>query len=64
MVKNFLANETTFVLDNLNYSTLYRFYLSAKTIKGSGPAITTEAFTVMETSKFLIIIVNEISNIY
>lgn len=53
-VRTFLANETTFTLDNLNSSMLYKFYLSAKTIKGSGPAITNEAFTVMETSKLLI----------
>uniref|UniRef100_H3DMD5 Neural cell adhesion molecule L1 n=1 Tax=Tetraodon nigroviridis TaxID=99883 RepID=H3DMD5_TETNG len=49
-VRTFLANETTFTLDNLNSSMLYKFYLSAKTIKGSGPAITDEAFTVMETT--------------
>ncbi|KAM9334917.1 neuronal cell adhesion molecule a [Symphorus nematophorus] len=48
-VKDFLANETTFTLDNLNSSMLYRFSLSAKTIKGSGPSITEEAFTVMDT---------------
>lgn len=53
-VRTFLANETTFTLDNLNSSMLYKFYLSAKTIKGSGPAITDEAFTVMETSKLFI----------
>lgn len=50
-VKDFLANETTFTLDSLNSSMLYKFYLSAKTIKGSGPDITEEAFTVMDTSK-------------
>uniref|UniRef100_A0A8C4IKJ5 Neuronal cell adhesion molecule a n=1 Tax=Dicentrarchus labrax TaxID=13489 RepID=A0A8C4IKJ5_DICLA len=44
-VKNFLANETTFTLDNLNSSMLYRFTLNAKTIKGSGPTITEESFT-------------------
>lgn len=49
-VRTFPANETTFTLDNLNSSMLYKFYLSAKTIKGSGPAITNEAFTVMETT--------------
>lgn len=53
-VRTFSANETTVTLDNLNSSMLYKFYLSAKTIKGSGPAITDEAFTVMETSKLLI----------
>lgn len=54
-VRIFLANETTFTLQNLNSSTLYKFYLSAKTIKGSGPFTTEEAFTVMETSKLLIV---------
>lgn len=53
MFKNFLANETTCLLDNLNSSMLYKFYLSAKTIKGSGPVITEEAFTVMDTSKLI-----------
>uniref|UniRef100_A0A674MZ97 Neural cell adhesion molecule L1 n=1 Tax=Takifugu rubripes TaxID=31033 RepID=A0A674MZ97_TAKRU len=48
-IRTFLANETTFTLHNLNSSTLYKFYLSAKTIKGSGPFTTEEAFTVMET---------------
>uniref|UniRef100_A0A8C7XYG7 Neural cell adhesion molecule L1 n=1 Tax=Oryzias sinensis TaxID=183150 RepID=A0A8C7XYG7_9TELE len=42
---NFFANETATTLDNLNTSMLYKFYLSAKTIKGSGPTITEEAFT-------------------
>ncbi|XP_031721461.1 neuronal cell adhesion molecule a isoform X10 [Anarrhichthys ocellatus] len=45
-----LANETTITLGNLNSSMLYKFYLSAKTIKGSGPIITEEAFTVMDTT--------------
>ncbi|XP_070848183.1 neuronal cell adhesion molecule a isoform X7 [Chaetodon trifascialis] len=49
-VKNFLANETSFTLENLNSSMLYKFNLSAKTIKGSGPIITQEAFTVMDTT--------------
>ncbi|XP_030295047.1 neuronal cell adhesion molecule a isoform X11 [Sparus aurata] len=44
------ANETTFTLDSLNSSMLYKFYLSAKTIKGPGPTITGEAFTVMDTT--------------
>ncbi|XP_019202689.1 neuronal cell adhesion molecule a isoform X12 [Oreochromis niloticus] len=46
----FLANETTITLSNLNSSMLYKFYLSAKTNKGSGPIITEEAFTVMHTT--------------
>ncbi|KAM6896395.1 neuronal cell adhesion molecule a isoform 2-T2 [Lycodopsis pacificus] len=46
-----LANETTVTVGNLNSSMLYKFYLSAKTIKGSGPIITEEAFTVMDTTR-------------
>ncbi|XP_034381901.1 neuronal cell adhesion molecule a isoform X4 [Cyclopterus lumpus] len=49
-VMTFLANETTITLGNLNSSMLYKFYLSANTIKGSGPIITEEAFTVMDTT--------------
>ncbi|XP_056224140.1 neuronal cell adhesion molecule a isoform X5 [Seriola aureovittata] len=49
-VMTFQANETTITLSNLNSSMLYKFYLSAKTIKGSGPIITEEAFTVMDTT--------------
>ncbi|XP_036977778.1 neuronal cell adhesion molecule a isoform X9 [Acanthopagrus latus] len=48
-VMNLPANETTFTLDSLNSSMLYKFYLSAKTIKGPGPTVTREAFTVMDT---------------
>ncbi|XP_075886416.1 neuronal cell adhesion molecule a isoform X11 [Nelusetta ayraudi] len=46
----FLANQTTFTLENLNSSMRYKFYLSAKTIKGSGPFLTEEAVTVVNTS--------------
>uniref|UniRef100_A0A3B4TUN2 Neuronal cell adhesion molecule a n=1 Tax=Seriola dumerili TaxID=41447 RepID=A0A3B4TUN2_SERDU len=49
-VMTFQANETTITLSNLNSSMLYKFYLSAKTIKGSGPIITEEAFTIMDTT--------------
>ncbi|XP_065807206.1 neuronal cell adhesion molecule a isoform X5 [Labrus bergylta] len=49
-VMTLLSNETTITLANLNSSMLYKFYLSAKTIKGSGPFITEEAFTVMDTA--------------
>ncbi|KAM3587801.1 uncharacterized protein V6R79_014177 [Siganus canaliculatus] len=48
-VKDFPANETTHTLENLNSSMLYKFYLSAKTIKGPGPIITGEGFTVVDT---------------
>ncbi|XP_032360955.1 neuronal cell adhesion molecule a isoform X10 [Etheostoma spectabile] len=50
-VITFLANETTITLGNLNSSMLYKFYMSAKTIKGSGPIITEEAFTAMDTTR-------------
>ncbi|XP_036432699.1 neuronal cell adhesion molecule a isoform X5 [Colossoma macropomum] len=42
-----LANETSVVLENLKYSTRYKFYLNAMTIKGSGPIVTT-AITIMD----------------
>ncbi|XP_045064754.1 neuronal cell adhesion molecule isoform X2 [Coregonus clupeaformis] len=44
----FPANETTITLANLKYSTRYKFYFNAKTIKGSGPTITEEAVTIMD----------------
>ncbi|XP_042259464.1 neuronal cell adhesion molecule a isoform X4 [Thunnus maccoyii] len=50
-VMTFLGNETTITLGNLNSSMLYKFYLSAKTTKGSGPIVTEEAFTVMDTAR-------------
>ncbi|XP_061817412.1 neuronal cell adhesion molecule a isoform X6 [Nerophis lumbriciformis] len=46
----FPVNETTVTLDNLNSSVLYKFDLSAKTIKGAGASTTREASTVMETT--------------
>lgn len=48
----FLANQTTFTLENLNSSMRYKFYLSAKTIKGSGPFLTEEAVTIVNTCRF------------
>ncbi|KAJ8373250.1 hypothetical protein AAFF_G00266970 [Aldrovandia affinis] len=42
------ANETSVTLLNLRYSTRYKFYFSAQTIKGPGPAITEEAVTIMD----------------
>ncbi|KAL4641451.1 neuronal cell adhesion molecule-like isoform X4 [Arapaima gigas] len=42
------VNQTTVTLFNLKYSTRYKFYLSAKTAKGDGPAITREAVTIMD----------------
>lgn len=50
-VMTFSANKTTVTLSHLNASMLYKFYLSAKTIKGSGPDVTNEAFTVMDTGE-------------
>ncbi|XP_077565479.1 neuronal cell adhesion molecule-like isoform X2 [Stigmatopora nigra] len=49
-VMDFLANETTVTLDNLNTSVLYRVYLSAKTVKGAGINVTREAATITETT--------------
>uniref|UniRef100_A0A672JP37 Neural cell adhesion molecule L1 n=1 Tax=Salarias fasciatus TaxID=181472 RepID=A0A672JP37_SALFA len=51
-ILTFLPNETTATLSSLNASMLYKFYISAKTIKGSGPFISEEAFTAMDTSEF------------
>ncbi|XP_030221644.1 neuronal cell adhesion molecule isoform X12 [Gadus morhua] len=41
-------NETNVTLPHLKYSTRYKFYLSAKTAKGAGPAIPQEAVTIMD----------------
>uniref|UniRef100_A0A672JL56 Neural cell adhesion molecule L1 n=1 Tax=Salarias fasciatus TaxID=181472 RepID=A0A672JL56_SALFA len=49
-ILTFLPNETTATLSSLNASMLYKFYISAKTIKGSGPFISEEAFTAMDTT--------------
>ncbi|XP_022612135.1 neuronal cell adhesion molecule-like isoform X11 [Seriola dumerili] len=43
-----LANETSVTLPNLKYSTRYKFYLNAKTVRGAGPAISQEESTVMD----------------
>ncbi|XP_019934674.2 neuronal cell adhesion molecule-like isoform X4 [Paralichthys olivaceus] len=43
-----LANETSVTLPNLKYSTRYKFYLNAKTVRGAGPAISQEAITIMD----------------
>ncbi|XP_070762986.1 neuronal cell adhesion molecule-like isoform X7 [Enoplosus armatus] len=42
------ANETSVTLSNLKYSTRYKFYLNAKTVRGAGPAISQEAVTIMD----------------
>lgn len=45
------ANETSISLHDLKYSTRYKFYFSAKTLTGSGPSITEEFATIMDTGK-------------
>ncbi|XP_061570995.1 neuronal cell adhesion molecule a isoform X9 [Cololabis saira] len=47
---SFLANETSAVLGSLNSSMLYKFYLTARTIKGPGPSISEEASTILDTA--------------
>ncbi|XP_029289194.1 LOW QUALITY PROTEIN: neuronal cell adhesion molecule-like [Cottoperca gobio] len=42
------ANETSVTLLNLKYSTRYKFYLNAKTVRGAGLAISREAVTIMD----------------
>ncbi|XP_051912000.1 neuronal cell adhesion molecule a isoform X3 [Hippocampus zosterae] len=49
-VMDFPVNETTVTLDNLNSSVLYKFQLSAKTVKGAGANLTKEASTIVESS--------------
>ncbi|XP_047245997.1 neuronal cell adhesion molecule a isoform X10 [Girardinichthys multiradiatus] len=48
--QTFPANVTTITLSSLNVSVLYKFYLNARTRQGSGPDITKEAFTAMDTA--------------
>uniref|UniRef100_A0A8C7IF20 Neuronal cell adhesion molecule-like n=1 Tax=Oncorhynchus kisutch TaxID=8019 RepID=A0A8C7IF20_ONCKI len=52
----FPANETTVILADLKYSTRYKFYFNAKTIKGSGPTITEEAVTIMDEGELYMIV--------
>ncbi|XP_051912009.1 neuronal cell adhesion molecule a isoform X12 [Hippocampus zosterae] len=49
-VMDFPVNETTVTLDNLNSSVLYKFQLSAKTVKGAGANLTKEASTIVEST--------------
>ncbi|KAF1386942.1 hypothetical protein PFLUV_G00100080 [Perca fluviatilis] len=42
------ANATSFTLLNLKYSTRYKFYLNAKTVRGAGLAISQETVTIMD----------------
>lgn len=45
---NLPPNETSVTLDNLKYSTRYKFYLNAMTVMGPGPIVIEEAVTVMD----------------
>ncbi|XP_051546218.1 neuronal cell adhesion molecule-like isoform X1 [Myxocyprinus asiaticus] len=45
---NLPANHTSVTLHNLKHSTRYKFYFSAKTQKGPGPALTDEALTIID----------------
>lgn len=42
------ANKTSVTLPNLKYSTRYKFYLNAETVRGAGPAISQEAVTIVD----------------
>ncbi|XP_056091362.1 neuronal cell adhesion molecule isoform X9 [Rhinichthys klamathensis goyatoka] len=42
-----LSNQSSVTLHNLHHSTRYKFYFSAKTQQGSGPALTEEAVTIL-----------------
>ncbi|XP_077071180.1 neuronal cell adhesion molecule isoform X9 [Siphateles boraxobius] len=41
------SNQSSVTLHNLHHSTRYKFYFSAKTQQGSGPALTEEAVTIL-----------------
>ncbi|XP_056595253.1 neuronal cell adhesion molecule-like isoform X4 [Triplophysa dalaica] len=41
------SNHSGVTLHNLKHSTRYKFYFSAKTLKGSGPALSEEAVTIV-----------------
>uniref|UniRef100_A0A8D0A3C5 Neuronal cell adhesion molecule-like n=1 Tax=Sander lucioperca TaxID=283035 RepID=A0A8D0A3C5_SANLU len=55
------ANATSFTLLNLKYSTRYKFYLNAKTVRGAGLAISQEAVTIMDEGKFLTILPSSVA---
>ncbi|XP_059392828.1 neuronal cell adhesion molecule-like isoform X1 [Carassius carassius] len=42
------SNQSSFTLHNLSHSTRYKFYISARTQRGSGPTLTEEAVTVLD----------------
>lgn len=45
------ANKTSCTLHSLKYSTRYKFYLNANTVKGAGPAVTEETVIIMDEGK-------------
>ncbi|XP_062373436.1 neuronal cell adhesion molecule a [Sardina pilchardus] len=45
------ANETKLTLSSLKYSTRYKVYISANTVKGAGPNISQEAVTIIDTAR-------------
>ncbi|KAI3371155.1 hypothetical protein L3Q82_023780, partial [Scortum barcoo] len=51
------ANETSVTLPNLKYSTRYKFYLNARTVRGAGPAISQETVTIMEEAGPVLMVV-------
>ncbi|XP_053717703.1 neuronal cell adhesion molecule a isoform X1 [Synchiropus splendidus] len=53
-VITFLANETTCTLTRLNTSTIYNLSVSAMTAKGSGPGLSKEVSTLVETTRPLV----------
>ncbi|ROL44066.1 Neuronal cell adhesion molecule [Anabarilius grahami] len=42
------SNHSSLTLHNLHHSTRYKFYFSARTQRGSGPALTEEAVTILD----------------
>ncbi|XP_050956524.1 neuronal cell adhesion molecule-like isoform X8 [Labeo rohita] len=42
------SNQSSFTLHDLPHSTRYKFYISARTQRGAGPALTEEAVTVID----------------
>uniref|UniRef100_A0A3Q1J809 Neural cell adhesion molecule L1 n=1 Tax=Anabas testudineus TaxID=64144 RepID=A0A3Q1J809_ANATE len=52
-----LANETSVTLFNLKYSTRYKFYLNAKTVRGAGPAISQEVVPIINEGNPILMVV-------
>ncbi|XP_072124073.1 neuronal cell adhesion molecule a isoform X4 [Mobula birostris] len=57
-----VENETSWTLRNLNYSTRYKFYLSAYTSVGAGSELTEEAITVMDEVMILRPVITNITS--